>query len=136
MTNGADADFLQVLRREAWQDLFGNLVFAECGLVLPKTEAPQPNHHVHDGAYNQGVAHIIVQPQETVQGAPKLNTPNRSPRPENPLSTGFPIQVAKRVALTLIFRQRRAPAVDRRGFRARRDDRATFIVAPRGANHW
>src|SRR5262249_17065917 len=25
--------------REAWQDLFANLVFAECGLVLPKTEA-------------------------------------------------------------------------------------------------
>ena len=39
MTNRADADFLQVLRREAWQDLFANLVLA---LVLPKTEAPQP----------------------------------------------------------------------------------------------
>jgi hypothetical protein len=54
MTNRANADFLQVLRREAWQDLFGNLVFAKCGLVLPKTEAPQPDHNVHDGACNRG----------------------------------------------------------------------------------
>jgi hypothetical protein len=54
MTNRADADFLQVLRREAWQDLFTNLVLAECGLVLPKTQAPQPDHNVHDGAYNRG----------------------------------------------------------------------------------
>ena len=53
MTNGTDADFLQVLRREARQDLFVNLVFAECGLVLPKTQAPQPDHNVHDGAHNR-----------------------------------------------------------------------------------
>ena len=53
MTDRTDADFLQVLRREAREDLFGNLVFAECGLVLPEAEAPQPDHHVHDGAHNQ-----------------------------------------------------------------------------------
>jgi hypothetical protein len=49
-----ERDFLQVLRREAWQDLFANLILAECGLVLPKTQAPQPDHNVHDGAYNRG----------------------------------------------------------------------------------
>src|ERR1700758_3725280 len=68
MTNGADADFLQVLRREAWQDLFGNLVFAECGLVLPKTEAPQPDHNVHDGRPQSVVACIICRRGESVQG--------------------------------------------------------------------
>jgi hypothetical protein len=54
MTNRADADFLQVLCREAWQDLFGNLVLAKCGLVLPKTEAPQPDHNVLNGAHTIG----------------------------------------------------------------------------------
>ena len=57
MTNRANADFLQVLGREAWQDLFGNLVLAKCGFVLPKTEAPQPDHNVHDGACNRSGGH-------------------------------------------------------------------------------
>ena len=67
MTNRTDADFLEVLRRKAWQDLFGNLVLAKCGLVWPKTEAPQPDHNVHNGAYTIGVAHIICRGSEGVQ---------------------------------------------------------------------
>ena len=50
MTDRGDAELLQVLFRQAWQDLFVYLVFAECRLILPETQAPQPNYDVHDGA--------------------------------------------------------------------------------------
>jgi hypothetical protein len=43
MTNRADADLLQVLRREARQGLFVNLVLAEFRLVSFEAEAPQPS---------------------------------------------------------------------------------------------
>jgi hypothetical protein len=52
----------------SWQDLSGNLVFAECGLVPPKTEAPQPDHNVHDGRPQSVVARIICRRGESVQG--------------------------------------------------------------------
>ncbi len=64
MTNRADADFLQVLCRQVGQDLFANLVFAECGLVLPDIEAPQTSMM----APTMGVAHIILWGREGVQG--------------------------------------------------------------------
>jgi hypothetical protein len=48
MTNRADADFLQVLLRQAREDLFVYLVLAERSLILAKAKAPQPNHHIHD----------------------------------------------------------------------------------------
>jgi hypothetical protein len=35
---------------------------------LPKTEAPQPDQNVHNGAYTIGVAHIICRGSEGVQG--------------------------------------------------------------------
>jgi hypothetical protein len=41
------------LRREAWQDLFANLVFAERSLIAFEAKAPQPTSEVHDGAHNQ-----------------------------------------------------------------------------------
>jgi hypothetical protein len=50
MTNRTNADFLQVLLREAPQDPFVNLVLAECGLVSFEAEAPQPISEVHDSA--------------------------------------------------------------------------------------
>ena len=50
MPDDADAQILQVLRRQARKDRFVNLVLAERSLILSKAEAPQPNHNVHDDA--------------------------------------------------------------------------------------
>ena len=69
MPNDGDAQILQILRREAGKELFRNSVLAESGVVLFKAKAPQPDHHVHDGAQTQGCPHIIVQPGEGVQDA-------------------------------------------------------------------
>ena len=44
------AKLLQVVRRQARQDRFVNLVLAEDLLVLSEAKAPQPNHNVHDDA--------------------------------------------------------------------------------------
>ena len=44
------AKLLQVLRRQARQDRFVNLVLAEDRLVLSEAKVPQPNHNVHDDA--------------------------------------------------------------------------------------
>ena len=38
----ADAQILQVLRRQAWQDLLVDRIVAECSLILSEAEAPQP----------------------------------------------------------------------------------------------
>src|SRR6476469_3376415 len=35
------------------EDPLVDLVVAECRLVFFETQAPQPDHNVHDGAYNQ-----------------------------------------------------------------------------------
>ena len=45
-----DAKLLQVLRRQAREDGFINLVLAEDLLVPSEAKAPQPNHYVHDDA--------------------------------------------------------------------------------------
>ena len=45
-----DAKLVQVLRRQAPQDRFVNLVLAERSLILSKAKAPQPYHYVHDDA--------------------------------------------------------------------------------------
>ena len=54
MTNWTDANFLQVLRREAREDPLVDLVVAEGHLVFFEAQAPQPDHDIHDGAPNQG----------------------------------------------------------------------------------
>ena len=54
MTDCCDAKLLQVLVRQARKNRFVYLVLAECSLILPEAEAPQPDHNVHDGAHNQG----------------------------------------------------------------------------------
>jgi hypothetical protein len=38
-----DAQILQVLRRQAWQDLLVDRIVAECSIVLSEAEAPQPS---------------------------------------------------------------------------------------------
>ena len=54
MTNGTDADFLQVLLGEVREDPLVDLVVAESHLVFFEAQAPQPDHNVHDGAHNLG----------------------------------------------------------------------------------
>src|SRR5262245_22228412 len=49
-----DAKLLQVLFRQARKDSLVYLVLAEYRLILPEAQAPQPDHDVHDGAYNRG----------------------------------------------------------------------------------
>ena len=45
-----DAKLLQVLFRQARKNRLVYLILAECRLVLPEAQAPQPDHNVHDGA--------------------------------------------------------------------------------------
>jgi hypothetical protein len=46
----ANAQILQVLRRQVRQDRVVDRVLAERRLMLFETEAPQPTSEVHDGA--------------------------------------------------------------------------------------
>ena len=54
MTNRADAKFLQVLRRQVRENRLVYLVLAECRLILPEAQAPQPDHDVHEYAHSRG----------------------------------------------------------------------------------
>jgi hypothetical protein len=49
MTDDADAQILQVFRRQARKNRLVNLVLAERSLILSEAKAPQPDHDVHDG---------------------------------------------------------------------------------------
>ena len=62
-----DAKLLQVLFRQARKNRLVYLIFAECRLVLPEAQAPQPDHNVHDGVHNREW-HIIFWSIEGVQG--------------------------------------------------------------------
>jgi hypothetical protein len=42
--------------RQAWKDRLVYLILAECRLILPEAQAPQP-HNVHDGAHSGVAAH-------------------------------------------------------------------------------
>ena len=55
-----DAKLLQLLVRQARKNRLVYVILAECRLVLPEAQAPQPDYNVHDGARTQGVPHIIV----------------------------------------------------------------------------
>jgi hypothetical protein len=50
VTDRTNADFLQVLLREAREDPLAYLVLAECRLVSFEAKTPQPNRDVHVGA--------------------------------------------------------------------------------------
>ena len=63
-----DAKLLQVLVRQARKNRLVYLIFAECRLILPEAQAPQPDHNVHSGAPQSGVAYIICRVSEGVQG--------------------------------------------------------------------
>jgi hypothetical protein len=53
MTDGTDADFLQVLLCQIREDPLVDFVVAECLLVFFEAQAPQPDNHVHDDAHNR-----------------------------------------------------------------------------------
>src|SRR5262245_51877943 len=61
-----DAEFLQVLVRQARKNRLVYVILAEDRLILPEAQAPQPDHDVHDGALN-GLPLMIVQPGRGVQ---------------------------------------------------------------------
>jgi hypothetical protein len=50
MPDDADAQILQVVRRQVRQDRLVDVVLAERSLVLSKAKAPQPDHDVHNEA--------------------------------------------------------------------------------------
>ena len=50
MPECGDAKFFQVLGRQARKDRLVYLILAECRLIRPEAQAPQPDHDVHDGA--------------------------------------------------------------------------------------
>jgi hypothetical protein len=54
--------------RQARKDGLVYLILVECRLVPPEAQAPQPDHNVHSGAPQSGVAHIICLGSEGVQG--------------------------------------------------------------------
>jgi len=70
MPQCCDAKLLQVVRRQIRQNSLVYLVVAECRLILPEAQAPQPPTDVHDGAPYSGLLHIIV-PSGGCPGGPK-----------------------------------------------------------------
>jgi hypothetical protein len=55
--NHADAQVLQVLRRQVGQDLLADLILAECRLILFEAKPPQPTSDVHGGAPVRAALH-------------------------------------------------------------------------------
>ena len=53
VSNNGDAEVLEVLRRQIGQNRLVYLILAECRLILPEAQAPQPNHDVHGSAHNR-----------------------------------------------------------------------------------
>ena len=49
-----DAKLLQGLVRQARENRLVYVILAECRLILPEAQAPQPDHNVHDDAHNRG----------------------------------------------------------------------------------
>jgi hypothetical protein len=54
VTKRPDAKLLEVLFCQARKNRLVYLILAEDRLILPEAQAPQPDHNVHDGAYNRG----------------------------------------------------------------------------------
>ena len=54
MPECCDAKLFQVLRRQARKNRLVYLILAECCLILPEAQAPQPDHNVHSCARNRG----------------------------------------------------------------------------------
>src|SRR5262245_8420553 len=63
MPECCDAQLLQVLVRQARENRLVYLILAECRLILPEAQAPQPDHNVHDGAptVRGGTHHLLAE---------------------------------------------------------------------------
>ena len=59
MPNCCDAKLLQRLVRQARKDGLVYLILAECRLILPEAQAPQPDHDVHDAPTISGWVHHL-----------------------------------------------------------------------------
>ena len=60
MPDRRDAKLLQGLVRQARKNRLVYLILAECRLILPEAQAPQPDHDVHTGAQKLAVAHMMI----------------------------------------------------------------------------
>ena len=60
MTDGTNANFLQVLLRQVREDPFVNLILSECRLASFEAKAPQPRSKVHDRRAPERLTPIIV----------------------------------------------------------------------------
>jgi hypothetical protein len=60
VTKRGDTKLLQVLVRQARENRLVYVILAEDRLILPEAQAPQPDHNVHEGAYNRGGAHHLL----------------------------------------------------------------------------
>src|SRR6516164_3362511 len=60
MPECCDAKLLQVLFRQARKNRLVYLILAECRLILPESQAPQPDHDVHGSAPKLAVAHMMI----------------------------------------------------------------------------
>jgi hypothetical protein len=54
MLNCPDAKFPQDLVRQTRKNRLVYVILAECRLILPEAQAPQPDHNVHGDAHNRG----------------------------------------------------------------------------------
>ena len=60
MTDGTNANFLQVLLRQAAEDPFVNLILSECRLVSSEAQASQPRSKVHTKRAPERLTRIIA----------------------------------------------------------------------------
>jgi hypothetical protein len=103
MTHRTNADFLQVLLREAREDPLVNFVLAECRLVSFETDAPQPVAHVHDVAPARPSS---CRPMMSAMGLERQICADRAMSAVPPLAT------------KMLSRSKRAPCGDPRIFSA------------------
>ena len=82
----ATPSLFQGLVGQARKNRLVYVIFAECRLIFPEAQAPQPDHDVHNGAYNQWAAHIMVCLDERVQEAKVSDKSEVELSPPLPLS--------------------------------------------------
>jgi hypothetical protein len=59
VTDCCDAKLLQGLVRQARKNRLVYLILAECRLILPEAQAPQPTSEVHNGAPTRHCGHFV-----------------------------------------------------------------------------
>ena len=72
MTDRTNADFFQVLLRQARQDPFVYLVLAERSLILSEAKVPQPTIDIHESAPPLLATRIIFRPKNVCNGSGRI----------------------------------------------------------------